>query len=187
MSESFKIIYRILSILEKSMDYPEFDPDSISAETLGVSEERWRLCIQMMADDGYITDVQIKSWIHEKIPHVDVSNIKITIKGLEYLQENNMMKKAYRVVKGIKDITPGLEILKHLNGCFFRGRKSMEIQPKLEIIYTGMGTNVILDGKDLMGVKRVSFEDQVGEESPTLILEFDLEEFGLWDKLNRIL
>ncbi|EFV01916.1 hypothetical protein HMP0721_1310 [Pseudoramibacter alactolyticus ATCC 23263] len=59
MSTSFKIIYRILSILEKSMNYPEFDPDSISAKTLGVSEERWRLCIQMMADDGYVTDVQI--------------------------------------------------------------------------------------------------------------------------------
>jgi hypothetical protein len=63
----------------------------------------------------------------------------------------------------------------------------MKIQPKLEITYDGTGTSLALNGKNLMGVKRVSFESQVGEKSPTLTLELDLEEFGLWDKLNRIL
>ncbi len=58
----------------------------------------------------------------------------------------------------------------------------MEIQPKLEIIYTGMGTNVILDGKDLMGVKRVSFDAQGSKEPPTLTLEIDPKAFEWQDK-----
>lgn len=50
--DNFKAVYKILSALEKAMDYPEFD-------------------------------------------------IRITLKGLEYLQENSMMKKVYNAVKGI--------------------------------------------------------------------------------------
>lgn len=38
----------------------------------------------------------------------DCSDIKITLKGLEYLQENSIMRKIYRTAQGIKDITPGL-------------------------------------------------------------------------------
>lgn len=33
---------------------------------------------------------------------------KITLKGLEYLQENSMMKQAAAFAKGIKDIVPGI-------------------------------------------------------------------------------
>jgi molybdenum-dependent DNA-binding transcriptional regulator ModE len=108
MSESFKIIYKILSTLEKSMDYPEFDPNSISAKTIGTSEERWRQIIKMLVDNNYIEDVSITTYIHEKVGTPDVTNAKITLKGLEYLQENSMMKKAYKLAKGIKDVTPGM-------------------------------------------------------------------------------
>ena len=37
MSESIKLIYKIL---EQSMDYPEFDVDRLSPETLGTSASR---------------------------------------------------------------------------------------------------------------------------------------------------
>jgi hypothetical protein len=40
MSESIKLIYKILKILEQSMDYPEFDVDRLSPETLGTSASR---------------------------------------------------------------------------------------------------------------------------------------------------
>jgi hypothetical protein len=86
----------------------EFDPDSISAETLGVNEERWRACIKMLVDNGYIEGVTIKTYVCEKIGTPDVTSAKITLKGLEYLQENSMMKKMYRTAKGIKETVPGL-------------------------------------------------------------------------------
>lgn len=31
---------------------------------------------------------------------------RLTLAGMEYLVNNTMMKKAYRLAKGIKDITP---------------------------------------------------------------------------------
>jgi hypothetical protein len=58
----------------------------------------------------------------------------------------------------------------------------MKIQQKLEIIYDGMGTSVILDGKDLMGVKRVSFDARGSKEPPTLTLEIDTKAFERRDK-----
>ena len=35
-------------------------------------------------------------------------DIEITLKGLEYLQENSIMQKIYKAAKGVKDITPGM-------------------------------------------------------------------------------
>lgn len=32
----------------------------------------------------------------------------ITLKGLEYLQENSMMQKIYKTMKGIKDVVPAI-------------------------------------------------------------------------------
>lgn len=41
MSSNFKIIYKILSILEKSMSYDEFDLDRISYQKLDISKALW--------------------------------------------------------------------------------------------------------------------------------------------------
>ena len=37
---------------------------------------------------------------------LSVSGIRITMKGLEYLQENSLMKKAANLAKGIAEIVP---------------------------------------------------------------------------------
>lgn len=34
--------------------------------------------------------------------------LEITLKGLEYLQENSMMQKIYKTMKGIKDVVPAI-------------------------------------------------------------------------------
>ena len=100
--DNFKAVYKILSALEKAMDYPEFDINDVGPEALGVSKERWARYIEMMVDVGYIKgDITGAT-------RINASDVRITLKGLEYLQENSMMKKVYNAVKGIKDITPGL-------------------------------------------------------------------------------
>ncbi len=102
---NFIAVYKILSALEKAMDLPTFNAEMISPKIIGVSEERWKKYIEMMADVGYIKGVEIESYVSGDID-VDIENIKITLKGLEYLQENSAMRKAYKVVKGIRDIAP---------------------------------------------------------------------------------
>lgn len=85
--DNFKAVYKILSTLEKAMDYPELDPEPIMPEKLGVSKERWSRYIEMMSDVGYVKDVKIKQYITGDTD-VDISDMRITLKGLEYLQEN---------------------------------------------------------------------------------------------------
>lgn len=57
--DNFKAVYKILSTLEKAMDFPEFDIATIGHEKLGVSKERWARYIEMMADVGYIKGAKV--------------------------------------------------------------------------------------------------------------------------------
>ena len=37
---------------------------------------------------------------------IDADEVRITLKGLEYLQENSIMRKMYHTAKGIEEIIP---------------------------------------------------------------------------------
>lgn len=103
--DNFKAVYKILSQLEKDMDKERVDIDKCGPEALCVSEQRWMRYIEMMSDVGYIKGVRIVEDICGT-RNCDCDNIQITLKGLEYLQENTIMQKLYKAAKGIKDITP---------------------------------------------------------------------------------
>lgn len=105
--DNFKAVYKILTALEKAMDYPEFDIMQVGPEALGVSKERWSRYLEMMADVGYIKGVSIKRDILGELC-IDARNVRITLKGLEYLQENTVMRKIYNAAKGITEVIPGL-------------------------------------------------------------------------------
>lgn len=105
--DNFKAVYKILSTLEASMDLDKANIDMFSADAIGVSQERWNKYIEMMLDVGYIKGVSIETYITGS-KSVNCDNIQITLKGLEYLQENSIMQRIYKVAKGIKDATPGL-------------------------------------------------------------------------------
>ncbi len=103
--DNFSIIYKILSVLEKSMDVEEFDIERISPEKLKVSQERWNKYMEMLSDAGYIKGVSIKKYRDGEIV-IDASDIRITLKGLEYLSENTIMQRRYKATKGITDLIP---------------------------------------------------------------------------------
>lgn len=103
--DNFACIYKILNTLEKAMDYSEFNIEEIGYERLGISEERWIRYIEMMSDVGLIQGITVKTYIDGERAVVN-DNIRITLKGLEYLTENSLMQKAYKIAKGIKDIVP---------------------------------------------------------------------------------
>ncbi len=103
--DNFKAIYKILSALEASMDLNKANLEMFDATTLEVSKERWNKYIELMVDCGYVKGVRITPYINGNV-RIDCSDIQITLKGLEYLQENSLMRKAYKIAKGIADITP---------------------------------------------------------------------------------
>lgn len=103
--DNFKAVYRILSALEKAMDLPEFDIEQIGPKALGVSEHRWARYLEMMLDVGYVKGVMLRETITGDFI-VDAKDIRITLKGLEYLQENSIMQKMYNAAKGVMDLLP---------------------------------------------------------------------------------
>lgn len=105
--DNIRVIYRILKALEASMDYEEFDERLISAETLQISEERLLSILRMLLQAGLIEGIAINT---DAAGHflVNKGRPRLTLKGLEYLNENSLMQRAMRMAKGIKDSIPGL-------------------------------------------------------------------------------
>lgn len=106
--DNFKVIYKILKLLEKHMDCEEFQKELIDNEQLGISSERWSRIIKMMVDNGLIEGIRIVEYDGQTVPQVRMYAPAITLSGLEYLEENSLMKKAANIAKGIKDTVPGL-------------------------------------------------------------------------------
>lgn len=98
--DNFRVIYKILKYLEAAMDYDEIDPERLSAETLGVSENRRIALLEMLVREGYVDGIGIKHSADGAVT-ISMSSPRITLKGLEYLHENSVMNKMAAVAKGI--------------------------------------------------------------------------------------
>lgn len=106
---NFTVIYRILKALEASMDSDTFDESAISSKRLKISENRRNKLLLQLYKSGYIENLYISKHVDETFPSVAVlSDTTITIKGLEYLEENSLMSKAKDFIKEAKDFIPGL-------------------------------------------------------------------------------
>lgn len=103
--DNFKAVYMILSALEKAMDLPDFDIHDIGPKQLEVSEERWMRYLEMMTDVGYIKGPRFQKNVLGKTEMI-AFDVRITLKGLEYLQENSIMQRVYKTAKGIVDLVP---------------------------------------------------------------------------------
>lgn len=103
--DNFEAVYKILSALEKAMDLPDFKIDDIGPEVLNVSHERWKRYLEMMTDVGYIKGPKFQKNILGQTEMI-AADVRITLKGLEYLQENSIMRRAYNAAKGIVDLIP---------------------------------------------------------------------------------
>ena len=102
---NFTVIYKILKYLEKALDAEEFDENAISAEKLKISQTRLEQLLIMMQNEGYIKGLVIARTLSDTKFHIiEPMNPEITIRGLEYLAENSMMKKAAALLKGAADL-----------------------------------------------------------------------------------
>lgn len=57
--------------------------------------------IKMLVDSGYITGVQVYQSMECDYPRVSVIRPEITLKGMEYLSENQIMKRMANTAKEI--------------------------------------------------------------------------------------
>ena len=99
--DDFRIIYKILRILQRSMDLEEFDKSNISAEALDLSVPKWSRIMAMLLNEGYISGGETWNAVDCGYPRVALTRPELTLKGLEYLEENSLMRKAADLAKGI--------------------------------------------------------------------------------------
>ena len=102
--EDFRIIYRILKYLCDSMDFEEFNAEDFKAETFKTNDNRFNALLIQMQKSGYIEGLIIRRYSRDSLKPIQPLNPRITLKGLEYLNENSMMKKAADIAKGITEI-----------------------------------------------------------------------------------
>lgn len=89
--DNFKIIYKILYELEENMGNEDF---VVSAKHLGVPFDKWEHLLIALQDEGYIRGLGISDKPEDILRYItDTRGVGITIKGLEYLENNPLMLK----------------------------------------------------------------------------------------------
>lgn len=102
--EEFRIIYKMLNYMRKAMKVETPDYTPISAEGINIPEVMWLRLVRMMVDEGYIKGVKLTKDLSGAYSIAGQFEPEITLKGLEYLEENSLMRKAKDIAKGIVDI-----------------------------------------------------------------------------------
>ena len=103
----FRIIYIILKELyEHKKEGTRTPKEDIGPIRFQIADSYWISIITELLDNGYIKGVQIRETKTGRMINID--EIDITLKGIEYLHENSMMKKVVEFLKGVKDIAPGI-------------------------------------------------------------------------------
>ena len=104
----FRIIYVILKELyEHKKDGTRTPREDIGPARFQITDGYWLSIVAELCDNGYISGVKIRETKTGKVLF-GLEEIDITLKGVEFLQENSMMKKVYNTLKDLKDIAPGL-------------------------------------------------------------------------------
>ncbi len=104
----FVMAYRILEYLYRCFmrgDRPNID--EYGPDALGISNGYWVNMMESLSDEGFIKGICFPSELGAS-NGVKVLDLKITKKGIEFLQENSNISKAREMLKGIKEIIPGM-------------------------------------------------------------------------------
>lgn len=106
------VVYKIFQKLDETLDENNPDFTDLSPESLGISKERRNYILEMMQDAGLIKGVNFTrggNSGNNRAPFMAfLDNMKITLKGIEYLAENSSTAKILRAAKEIKDLIPGI-------------------------------------------------------------------------------
>ena len=106
--DMFRIIYCILKELYECMKQGVgVKKEDISYERFGVPNSYWIDIIIQMQEKGFISGVKCRM-TKGTGRIINYDDISITFEGVEYLEENSMMKKVKETLQNMKDIVPGL-------------------------------------------------------------------------------
>lgn len=98
--DNFNAIYKILKLLDKHKGDEDFDYELISAKAMKMKVSDWEQIMIELQMNGFIRGLVYTQDLTNKFPHiVEPIHPQITLKGMEYLANNNFMKKAADALK----------------------------------------------------------------------------------------
>lgn len=102
----FMVAFKLLSYLRYCYEN-SITPSAemLRPSTYNIEPKQFGDTLEMLINEGYISGLHFISTKDGKLLTA-VESAHITIAGLQYLEENSMMKKAYKVAKEIKEWLP---------------------------------------------------------------------------------
>ncbi len=104
----FKIVYVILKELYEARKH------GMRVDTSAISRERFQIdggyllsILDELVDNGYVKGITI----HRSKTGIYITSLEdmdITMKGIQFLEENSMMRKVKEALKDVKAIMPGI-------------------------------------------------------------------------------
>jgi hypothetical protein len=104
----FELAYKILAYLYACFQSGEAPNIKFyGAEALDINREYWLNIMESLLDEGYIKGAEVLSGAngYRALQNID---IKITLSGITFLQDNSMIAKAKDALKTAKEIIPGI-------------------------------------------------------------------------------
>lgn len=89
-----KIIYSILKELEQGNEPKRSDYE--------LNDEQWGEIAVLIKDEGYAKNIMVL-YADNTVYNVGYHSAKITMKGIEFLEENSTLSKTYKGIKEIRD------------------------------------------------------------------------------------
>lgn len=105
------LVYKILAYLYeclKQCEHPGMDYLSCDTKAFPVGECYWNYVLMHLLEDGYVEGYFFVPILGKDRGIIGLENIQITPKGIEYLQDNSMMKKAGDFLRAPKETIPGI-------------------------------------------------------------------------------
>lgn len=97
----------ILKTMRTTMGDPSFDwATYLRGKEQRIGRQRLDAPLAMIAKKGLAEGVVVREYVNEPSPTVVIDRPRVTMDGLEYLEENSAMRKAARIAAGIVDAIP---------------------------------------------------------------------------------
>ena len=102
----YTTIYQILKSIDVSFENQNFNYETtLDINKLKISEHRLHLLLDELIEKGYIKGISVHYSL-SGYSGLSINNPRLTLDGLDFLENNSSMKKAYKLLKEAREWLP---------------------------------------------------------------------------------